>query len=202
MTSPSTWGSSPGRTGNSHRKLSTPIPISGGGPNGRTPTAKLIAMPAVCQPEAANPLNKVWRAAASSRCIGCGSNSAANRLMSSSVTLRVPLLNFMPSAKSSNHSIISDPRTAAQWFVRTTDGRVVSLSGDRHRYARAGLHLGERLRFASELAENVAGTGEPRFVPLADRRAAVNQGDARTLRPVRRPPPGYGPARLLLAERI
>src|SRR5437868_2937317 len=63
-------------------------------------------MAAVCQPEAAKPLNNVLRAAASSRCIGCGSNSAANRLMSSSVTLTVPLLNVMPSVKSSNHSII------------------------------------------------------------------------------------------------
>src|SRR3954462_8488553 len=65
-------------------------------------------MAAVCQPEAAKPLNNVSRAAASSRCIGCGSNSAAKRLMSSSLTLSAPLLNFMPSVKASNHSIIHE----------------------------------------------------------------------------------------------
>src|SRR5436190_12851382 len=92
-------------------------------------------MAAVCQPDAAKPLNKVSRAAASSRCIGCGSNWAANRLMSSSVTLIEPLLNFMPSAKSSNHSIFPAFRMHITEAIRSTP--VVPYHAKRKRTRRA-----------------------------------------------------------------
>jgi hypothetical protein len=52
----------------------------------RTSTANRIAIAAVCHPEAANPLNVIPSAAASSRWKACGSNSDANRLISSRVT--------------------------------------------------------------------------------------------------------------------
>src|SRR3954467_10989882 len=95
-------------------------------------------MPAVCHPDAAKPLNKVSRAAASSRCMGCGSNSAANLLMSSSVTLIVPLLNFMPSVRSSNHSIMCERSgsgghqrwgTCPSWLLPPSLHRVLELRG-------------------------------------------------------------------------
>src|SRR5881227_2281006 len=89
-------------------------------------------MAAVCQPDAAKPLNKVSRAAASSRCIGCGSNWAANRLISSSVTLIEPLLNFMPSAKSSNHSIMSDLSDTYRGGELVKTGRTVSCKAETH----------------------------------------------------------------------
>ena len=42
-TSPSMWITSPGRTGASHRKSSTPSPKRGCGPKGRTSTANRIS---------------------------------------------------------------------------------------------------------------------------------------------------------------
>src|SRR6478735_11215317 len=108
MTSPSRWSVSPGRTGAIQRSSSTPIPIRGWGPNGRIWTARFMAIAAVCHPEAARPLNGVFAAASSSRCIGCGSYSAAKRLMSLSVICTCPLLKRIPSARSSNHSILVD----------------------------------------------------------------------------------------------
>src|SRR4030081_32983 len=63
-------------------------------------------MAAVCQPDAARPLNTGFSAAASSKGNGCGSNSAANRFISSVVTLTSPVLKRIPNARSSNHSII------------------------------------------------------------------------------------------------
>ena len=89
------------------RKSSTQRPMSGCGPNGRSSTQRRIEMAAVCQPDAASPLNAVFLAAASSKWNGCGSNSAANRLISSLVTKTSPLLKRIPNARSSNHSIIS-----------------------------------------------------------------------------------------------
>src|SRR5260370_27042249 len=80
--------------------------MSGCGPNGLTSTQRRIEMAAVCQPEAASPLNAVFSAAASSKWKGCGSNSAANRLISSLVTETSALLKRIPNARSSNHSII------------------------------------------------------------------------------------------------
>src|SRR4030081_534189 len=105
-TSPSRWSVSPGRTGFIQRRSSTPAPMSGCGPNGRTCTVSLIAMAAVCHPEAASPLKAVVSAATSSRWNGCGSNSDANRLISSAVTVASPLLKRIPSFRSSNHSIM------------------------------------------------------------------------------------------------
>src|SRR6266436_5600334 len=64
-------------------------------------------MAAVCHPDAASPLKMVFSAATSSRWNGCGSNSAANRLMSSLEIVVSPLLKRIPSFRSSNHSTIS-----------------------------------------------------------------------------------------------
>ena len=47
---------------------------------------------AVCQPLAASPPKNVPSAAASSRWNGCGSNAAANALMSSAVIARLGLV--------------------------------------------------------------------------------------------------------------
>ena len=49
-----------------------------------------ISRQQVCQPEAPKPPSMVALAAASSRCIGCGSNSAAKATISSRVTSRGP----------------------------------------------------------------------------------------------------------------
>src|SRR5262249_43350068 len=77
---------SPGRTGASQRISSTP-----GAPMddelSTKPSAMMRIMIAqVCQPDAHRPPTIVARAASSSRCMGCGSNSAANALMSSALT--------------------------------------------------------------------------------------------------------------------
>src|SRR3984957_11454005 len=54
-----------------------------------------------CQPEPARPLSIEREAASSSRCIGCGSNSAANASISSRVTRRGPKVPKWPGGKSS-----------------------------------------------------------------------------------------------------
>src|SRR5580698_1680593 len=54
-----------------------------------------------CQPEPDRPFSIEREAAASSRCIGCGSNSAANASISSRVTWRGPKLPKWPGGKSS-----------------------------------------------------------------------------------------------------
>src|SRR5271155_3136045 len=59
-----------------------------------------------CQPEAANPFNIDCRAASSSRCIGCGSNSAAKASISSRLTRRGPKLPKRPGGKSSKVSVV------------------------------------------------------------------------------------------------
>src|SRR6478609_10222023 len=88
--------------------------MSGWGPNGRILTIRLIEMAAVCQPDAASPLSMVFLAAISSKWNGCGSNSAANRVISSLVTGNSPVLKRIPNARSSNHSIIF-PHLRAQF---------------------------------------------------------------------------------------
>jgi hypothetical protein len=65
-----------------------------------------IAIAAVCHPDAARPLKNALAAVSSSKCIGCGSNSAAKRLMSGAVIRASPVLNCIPMARSSNHSIM------------------------------------------------------------------------------------------------
>ena len=80
----------PGRSGLSQRTSSTP-----GAPmeleSRMKPSAIMrISRQQECQPEAPSPPSMVALAAASSRCIGCGSNSAAKATISSRVTSRGP----------------------------------------------------------------------------------------------------------------
>ena len=58
-------------------------------------------MAQVCQPEADSPPRMLALPAASSRCIGWASNSLANSMISSAVTVFVPNGNVAPSTKSS-----------------------------------------------------------------------------------------------------
>jgi hypothetical protein len=55
-----------------------------------------MVIEAVCQPLAASPLKIVWRAAASSRWKGCGSNSAAKLLTRSASTRRRACAVLLP----------------------------------------------------------------------------------------------------------
>jgi len=57
-----------------------------------------------CQPEPESPFSIDALAAASSRCIGCGSNSAAKAIISSRVTWRGPNVPKWPGVKSSKVS--------------------------------------------------------------------------------------------------
>src|SRR5262245_20094185 len=67
-------------------------------------TSNRIDSEAVYQPLAARRPNTLWCAAASSRWNGCGSNSAANALQTSSVKVTEPVANFWPTARSSRYS--------------------------------------------------------------------------------------------------
>ncbi len=92
---------SPGRTGLSQRISSMP-----GEPmeleSSSIPSASnRIMIMQVCQPEAESPPSMLWRAASSSRCIGCGSYSDAKAMISSRVTVFGPCVSPWPSAKSS-----------------------------------------------------------------------------------------------------
>ena len=59
-----------------------------------------------CQPEPDSPFSIDLLAASSSRCIGCGSNSAAKARISSRVTRRGPNEPKRPGGKSSNVSVV------------------------------------------------------------------------------------------------
>src|SRR6202165_3626766 len=59
-----------------------------------------------CQPEAESPFSIDRFAASSSRCIGCGSNSAAKASISSRVTRRGPNVPKWPGGKSSKVSVM------------------------------------------------------------------------------------------------
>src|SRR5262245_28880252 len=92
---------SPGRTGFSQRTSSMP---------GEPIESELVMKPSaimrmpmaqVCHPDAASPRNMVVRAKSSSMCMGCGSNSAANAMISSRVTNRGPNSATLPTTKSS-----------------------------------------------------------------------------------------------------
>src|SRR5262249_30698141 len=105
-----TRSTSPGRTGASQRISSTP-----GAPMDEELSTKPSAMmrimiAQVCQPDAHNPPTSVARAASSSRCIGCGSNSAANALISSALTSWRPYSLTWPTAKSSQKSFVMSTR--------------------------------------------------------------------------------------------
>src|ERR1700722_1173901 len=92
---------SPGRPGGSHFTSPQPVaPIEA--ESSTKPSAMMRIMIAqLCQPEAHRPPTMLARAASSSRCIGCGSNSAANALISSAVTSYGPYSVTWPGAKSS-----------------------------------------------------------------------------------------------------
>src|SRR6516164_11607518 len=92
---------SPGRSGASHLTSSTP-----GAPMKLVSASRLslsmrMSAQQVCQPEAIRPPGNVARAACSSRCIGCGSNSAAKPTISSRLTRRDPQSKIWPELKSS-----------------------------------------------------------------------------------------------------
>src|SRR5262249_53362052 len=81
---------SPGRTGASHFTSSTPgAPMKLASPR-KSSLSMRISTQQVCHPEATRPPNKVARAAASSRCMGCGSYSAAKPTISARVMSRDP----------------------------------------------------------------------------------------------------------------
>src|SRR5580698_2043645 len=101
VTSMSSIMSSPGRNGASQRNSLTP-----GEPNDAVRPIKpsnIIRMMIEqrCQPDPASPFSIERAAAASSRCIGCGSNSAAKARISSAVTCRGPKRPKGPGLKSS-----------------------------------------------------------------------------------------------------
>src|SRR5579863_725962 len=100
-TSTSSVMSSPGRNGASQRNSLTP-----GEPNDAVRPIKpsnIIRMMIEqrCQPDPASPFSIERAAAASSRCMGCGSNSAAKARISSAVTCRGPKRPKGPGLKSS-----------------------------------------------------------------------------------------------------
>ena len=98
---PARDGPSPGRTGASHLTSGQPVaPIDAA--SRMKPSAMIrIRIAQVCQPDAHRPPTRLERAASSSRCMGCGSNSAANALISSAVTSRGPYSVTWPGVKSS-----------------------------------------------------------------------------------------------------
>ena len=79
-------------------------------------------MAAVCHPLATSSPKKVPRAASSSRWNGCGSNSRANALMRSAVTVTVPEPNFCPTWKSSKNRCVTSSSAASlaapDWSLR------------------------------------------------------------------------------------
>src|SRR5580698_2168832 len=104
VTSTSSMMSSPGRNGPSQRSSLTP-----GEPNDAVRLIKpskimRMVIEQRCQPEPARPFSIEREAAASSRCMGCGSNSAAKARISSAVTCRGPKRPKWPSLKSSKKS--------------------------------------------------------------------------------------------------
>src|SRR4051812_30719811 len=98
--------SSPGRNGASQRISSTPgEPIDAVRPMKPSNIIR-IRSEHKCQPEPERPFSIDLAAAASSRCIGCGSYSAANARISSRVTWRGPNVPKWPGLKSSKVSVV------------------------------------------------------------------------------------------------
>src|SRR3954469_4695904 len=105
-TSTSSMRSSPGLSGDSQRTSSTP-----GDPSEAArvmkPSANIrIISEQRCQPEPDRPRSMLLLAASSSRCIGCGSNSAAKARISSRVTWRGPNVPNRPGGKSSKVKVM------------------------------------------------------------------------------------------------
>ena len=104
-TSTSSMRSSPGRSGASQRSSLTP-----GEPSDTVRPIKpsniiRIMTEQRCQPEPESPFNIDREAASSSRCMGCGSNSAAKSKISSRVTRRGPNWPKWPGLKSSKAKV-------------------------------------------------------------------------------------------------
>src|SRR5262245_56111733 len=92
---------SPGRIGASHFTSSTPgAPMKLASPR-KSSLSMRISTQQVGHPEATRPPNRVARAAASSRCMGCGSYSAAKATISARVMSRDPHSVTWPGLKSS-----------------------------------------------------------------------------------------------------
>src|SRR5437879_4573756 len=105
-TSTASVRSSPGLNGESQRTSSTP-----GEPSEAARVMKPSAIIRIiseqrCQPEPDRPRSMLLAAASSSRCIGCGSNSAAKARISSRVTWRGPNVPNRPGGKSSKVRVI------------------------------------------------------------------------------------------------
>src|SRR6185437_13989654 len=105
VTSTSSVKSSPGRSGASQRNSLTPgEPSEAVRPMKPSNIIRIISEQR-CQPEPASPLSIERLAASSSRCIGCGSNSAAKAKISSRETCRGPNVPKRPGWKSSKVSM-------------------------------------------------------------------------------------------------
>src|ERR1700687_1146664 len=105
-TSISSVRSSPGRSGASQRTSSTPGEPSDALRPMKPSTIIRIMIEQRCQPEPDRPLSIERDAASSSRCIGCGSNSAAKGRMSARVTRRGPKVPKWPGGKSSKVRVL------------------------------------------------------------------------------------------------
>src|SRR6266404_9984968 len=102
----SSVSSSSGRSGASQRNSLTPGEPSEAVRPIKPSTIIRIMIEQRCQPDAESPCSIDRFAAASSRCIGCGSNSAAKASISSRVTRRGPNLPKWPGGKSSKVSVM------------------------------------------------------------------------------------------------
>src|SRR5581483_10479551 len=106
ITSTSSIKSSPGRNGASQRTSLTPGEPSEAVRVMKPSHSMRIMSEQRCQPEPDSPLSMDLAAAASSRCIGCGSYSLAKARMSSRVTCCGPKLPKRPGGKSSKVSVV------------------------------------------------------------------------------------------------
>ncbi len=92
---------SPASTGFFHSMKSMPGDPSDEELESQPSNIMRMKMLPVCQPEAERPPRMLALPAASSRCMGCGSNSAANSTISSAVTGRSGSGKLRPGVKSS-----------------------------------------------------------------------------------------------------
>src|ERR1700688_223922 len=105
-TSTSSVMSSPGRNGASQRNSLTPGEPSDAVRPIKPSNIIRMMIEQRCQPDPQSPSNIDREAASSSRCIGCGSNSAAKAKISSRVTRRGPNWPKWPGLKSSKAKVL------------------------------------------------------------------------------------------------
>ena len=115
-TSISSVMSSPGRSGAIQRNSLTPGEPSEAVRPMKPSNIIRIMIEHRCQPDADRPFSIEREAASSSRCIGCGSNSAAKARTSSRVTRRGPKVPKWPGGKSSKLSVMMG--IAWGWLLR------------------------------------------------------------------------------------